>query len=113
MQVLINLLSNANKFCESGRGQVAIRLLATPREYRVEVEDNGLGIPRHELGRIFEKFHQVSDSRAGRPKGSGLGLAISQRIVEHHGGRIWVESEVGRGATFAFTLPRARATDAA
>lgn len=109
MQVLINLLSNANKFCEPGRGRVVIRLSALPHEYRVEVEDNGPGIPAHELGRIFEKFHQVSDSREGRPKGSGLGLAISKRIVGHHGGRIWAESAVGRGATFVFTLPRSGA----
>jgi Na+/proline symporter/nitrogen-specific signal transduction histidine kinase len=106
MQVLINLLSNANKFCEPERGRVVLRLSAMPREFRVEVEDNGPGIPRHELGRIFEKFHQVSDSREGRPKGSGLGLAISQRIVEHHGGRIRVESTVGHGTKFSFTLPR-------
>jgi signal transduction histidine kinase len=59
---------------------------------------------QHKL--IFEKFHQVSDSHAGKPKGTGLGLPISQKIVEHHGGRIWVESEIGQGAIFIVELPR-------
>ncbi len=113
MQVLINLMSNANKFCDRGTGKVAVSLRQTDGWYRFEVSDNGKGIPPEQLPRIFEKFHQVSDARSGRPKGSGLGLAISQRIVEYHGGRIWAESTVGRGTTVVFEIPIERPSGAA
>jgi len=65
--------------------------------------DAGIAADQHQL--IFEKFHQVTDAHAGKPKGTGLGLPISQKIVEHHGGSIWVESEPGQGATFIVDLP--------
>ncbi len=108
-QVVINLLSNAVKFSPESEGCVTIRLLDGDDNVRVEVEDNGAGIPKDQQLLIFEKFHQVSDRRAGKPKGTGLGLAISERIIERHGGRIWVESEPGHGATFKIELPAGKA----
>ncbi|MDH3637521.1 MAG: ATP-binding protein, partial [Gammaproteobacteria bacterium] len=106
IQVLINLMSNANKFAEPGSGTVKVNLCDTGPAYQFDVTDNGSGIPTHELPHIFEKFHQVHDPEQGRPKGSGLGLAISQRIVEHHGGKIEAHSAVGRGTTVTFDIPK-------
>ena len=80
---------------------------------RVEVTDNGPGIPPVEQEKIFNKFHQIKDRTRGKPMGSGLGLSICQRIIEHHGGKIWVESGRNRGATFIFTLPRSGGGDGA
>jgi Na+/proline symporter/nitrogen-specific signal transduction histidine kinase len=108
LQVVINLLSNARKFSAPGTGRVAIRVRAGGGEVEVSVSDNGPGIPPEHLGRIFEKFHQVTDTDQGKPQGSGLGLTISERIVAHHGGRIWAESTVGQGTTISFTLPVVR-----
>jgi len=105
-QVVINLLSNAVKFCPEQTGVVSIRLRpAAEQLWRIEVIDNGPGIAPDQHRLVFEKFHQVNDSHAGKPKGTGLGLPISQKIIEHHGGRIWVESEAGAGATFIVELP--------
>jgi signal transduction histidine kinase len=108
IQVVINLLSNAVKFCEPGTGRVAVRLAARPYQARVEVADNGPGIPPDEQEMIFEKFHQLKGLHDEKPRGSGLGLTISQRIIAHHGGRIWVESEPGAGARFIFEIPLAQ-----
>lgn len=105
MQVVINLLSNAVKFVEPQRGQVRLTLASTATGLRVEVADNGPGIPAWALNTVFEKFQQVGDTLTNKPKGTGLGLAISKTIVEHLGGRIWVDSPEGQGATFSFTLP--------
>ena len=105
IQVIINLLSNAGKFCESNTGQAIVHLSTHENYYIIEVRDNGPGIPQDQVDHIFEKFHQVSDGRKGKPKGTGLGLSISQKIIEHHGGEIWVESEMGKGTTFAFLIP--------
>ncbi|MDG4551945.1 MAG: ATP-binding protein [Candidatus Contendobacter sp.] len=104
-QVIINLLSNAVKFCPEQAGEVIIRLEPAADCWRIEVRDNGPGIAQDQHKLIFEKFHQVSNSLAGKPKGTGLGLPISQKIVEHHNGRIWVESETGQGAAFIVELP--------
>ncbi|MCP5419122.1 MAG: histidine kinase [Gammaproteobacteria bacterium] len=111
-QVVINLLSNAAKFSPEKAGRVIIRLVADDEHVRIEVQDNGPGIPEDQQRLIFEKFHQVSDQRAGKPKGTGLGLAISERIMEHHGGRIWVESKPGQGAVFKVELSGAEAASA-
>jgi signal transduction histidine kinase len=75
---------------------------------QVSVSDSGIGIPEDKLGRVFERFYQVDGSATRKFGGAGLGLAIVRRIVEAHGGRIWVESQVGRGSTFSFTLPKAK-----
>nr|WP_287411296.1 ATP-binding protein [Pseudodesulfovibrio sp.] len=103
-QILINLLNNAAKFTEQG----TVTLRAFPRfgQIRVEVVDTGTGIHAVDQAQIFEKFHQTrSDTMVNKPQGTGLGLTICREIVEHYGGRIWVESEVGAGSSFIFTLP--------
>lgn len=105
IQLVINLLSNAQKFSPAETGRVSIGLAAADGTIAVRVADNGPGIPKNEQEKIFEKFHQVRTGRTGNPMGSGLGLAICRGIVEHLGGRIWVESEPGHGATFIFTVP--------
>jgi Na+/proline symporter/signal transduction histidine kinase len=105
VQVVINLLSNAIKYCEPETGSVRLQLSYTDKQARLEVIDNGPGIMPDEHERIFEKFHQLRDASKGKPRGTGLGLAICKTIIENHGGRIWVESEPGRGSRFIFTLP--------
>ncbi len=103
MQVLINLLSNAVKFCPPTAGRVEVRAEMAAGAVRVDVEDNGPGIPARDHEAIFERFKRLAVD--GQPAGSGLGLAISRRIVEHLGGRLWVDSDVGRGSIFSFALP--------
>ena len=102
-QVLANLLHNAIKFSPDG-GPVEIRLEPVPEGVRIAVRDEGIGIPRDAQARIFERFYKVDRARV-RGGGTGLGLAIARHIVEAHGGRIWVESEEGRGSTFFVLLP--------
>jgi Na+/proline symporter/signal transduction histidine kinase len=105
IQVMLNLLSNAAKFCDSTSGRVEIELTERDGALRVDVHDNGRGVRPEEHEAIFSKFHQVGDTLTGKPQGSGLGLHISRQIVEHFGGRMWVESHPGTGARFSFTLP--------
>jgi signal transduction histidine kinase len=102
-QVLLNLVGNAIKFTDEGDIRIAAR--STNGVFSVAVTDTGPGIPETEQARIFEEFHQVDSSNTKTKGGSGLGLAIAKRIIELHGGRIWVESELGRGSTFRFELP--------
>lgn len=106
-QVFINLLDNAVKYTPSGRIEVRARAEPDGRTVRVEVADTGIGIPRQHLGRIFERFYRVDRARSRELGGTGLGLSIVRHIIELHGGRIEVESEVGVGSTFRFWLPRA------
>ncbi len=106
MQVMLNLLSNAAKFCDPIDGRVSVTMTANESEVRVSVKDNGAGISPMDQPIIFDKFRQVDMPSTGNPQGTGLGLTICKRIVEHMGGRIWVESEPGRGATFFFVIPR-------
>ncbi len=103
IQVVINLISNAVKFTPQGR--VTIQARGLESDVQVSVTDQGIGIALEDQQRLFEKFTQIGDSLTGKPKGTGLGLAISKEIIEHHGGRIWVESQPGKGSTFIFTLP--------
>ncbi len=107
MQVMLNLLSNAVKFSPSGTGRVLVRVEAEGTSVRVDVQDNGVGISREHQAAIFEKFRQVGDTLTRKPAGTGLGLAICRQIVARMGGRLWVESEAGRGSVFSFTLPLA------
>ena len=102
-QVIFNLLSNAVKFTPAG-GEVDVSATRANGEVRVSVADTGPGIAPEDQERIFEEFQQ-SETGVGLREGTGLGLALSKRYVELHGGRIWVESEVGRGSTFTFALP--------
>jgi len=103
-QVLLNLVGNAIKFTPPS-GQVWVRAQRESGSVRVEVGDTGLGIPATEQERIFQEFQQVESSAKGKPEGTGLGLALAKKFVEMHGGKIWVESEVGQGSRFFFTLP--------
>jgi signal transduction histidine kinase/DNA-binding response OmpR family regulator/HAMP domain-containing protein len=103
IQVVINLISNAVKFTD--HGSVTCRVSKTDQTLTFSVIDTGIGISKADLPKVFEKFKQVGVTQTNKPKGTGLGLAISKEIVEHHGGRIWVESELGVGTTFSFTLP--------
>ena len=104
IQVVINLLSNAAKFCDPEQGQVTVLLSEHSGKARVAVADNGLGIQPNEQERIFGKFHQLKGLRDEKPKGSGLGLTICHRIINFHGGNIWVESTPESGANFIFEL---------
>ena len=103
-QVLLNLLSNAAKFLPVQGGRVDVRLRVTDAGLRVEIHDNGSGVAPEQQALIFEKFRQGGDA-AHRPQGTGLGLPISRQIVEHFGGRMWLEPTTGAGACFAFELP--------
>src|SRR2546423_5195355 len=109
-QVMLNLLSNAVKFCDSANGRVEIALAEREGFLSVDAFDNGPGISPEDHETIFNKFHQVGDTLTDKPHGSGLGLHISRQIVEHFGGRMWVESSLGGGARFSFTLPTGAAT---
>jgi signal transduction histidine kinase len=102
-QVLLNLVGNAIKFTE--KGEVAIAASATNGSFNIAVRDTGPGISPADQARIFEEFHQADNSATKTKGGTGLGLSIAKRIVEMHGGRIWVESSLGAGATFSVSLP--------
>ena len=102
-QVIFNLLSNAVKFTPAG-GEVDVSAIRVNGEVRVSVADTGPGIAPGDHERIFEEFQQT-EAGLERLEGTGLGLALSKRLVELHGGRIWLESELGKGSTFVFTLP--------
>jgi signal transduction histidine kinase/putative methionine-R-sulfoxide reductase with GAF domain len=102
-QVLINLVGNAIKFTDAG--EVAIKAEAHNGSFHVSVRDTGPGISSADQAKLFQEFQQADNAITKKKGGTGLGLAISKRIIEMHGGRIWVESQVGQGSTFAFTLP--------
>lgn len=103
-RVVSNLISNAIKFTPRG-GRVTLRVQRHPRSTEVSVTDTGEGIPEDERDKIFEKFYQVEKRRLGRKAGTGLGLPLCKKVVEAHGGAIWVESTPGQGSRFAFTIP--------
>jgi len=103
IQVVINLLSNAVKFTPQGTITCAAR--RDGGSLVLSVTDTGVGIAPEDHGKVFEQFRQAGDTLTDKPRGTGLGLPICREIVEHHGGRIWLESEPGRGSTFAFALP--------
>jgi two-component system OmpR family sensor kinase len=103
-QLLLNLVDNALKHAPAGSGEVTLTLRRSGGWVQVGVEDNGAGIPPEDLPHIFERFYRADPSRS-RPGGSGLGLAIAKWVAEAHGGRIEVESQVGRGSTFTVWLP--------
>ncbi len=102
-QVLLNLVGNAIKFTD--KGEVEIHASAANGSYTIAVRDTGPGIAEADQAKIFEEFQQADSSTTKEKGGTGLGLAIAKRIIEMHGGRLWVESTVGEGSTFSFTLP--------
>src|SRR5262245_34165741 len=102
-QVLLNLTGNAIKFTDSGL--VAIEARAADGAFVVSVSDTGPGIEEADRQKIFEEFQQADTSSTRKKGGAGLGLSISRRIVELHGGRLWVDSVVGQGSTFHFSVP--------
>lgn len=103
IQVLINLISNAVKFTD--QGNVTCKAQTKDGELVVSVTDSGCGIKPEDQALVFEKFKQVGDTLTDKPKGTGLGLPICKEIIEHHGGRLWLESELDVGSTFLFSLP--------
>jgi len=102
-QVLINLVGNAIKFTDAG--EVGIKAEANNGSFKVSVRDTGPGISAADQAKLFQEFQQADNAITRKKGGTGLGLAISKRIIEMHGGKIWVESQPGEGSTFAFTLP--------
>ena len=103
MQTMTNLLGNAIKFSPNG-GSIIVKVEGRDSELLVEVADQGIGIPKKDIPHIFEKFYRAKDSMS--TGGAGLGLYITKQIVKAHGGRIWVESEINKGSTFYFTIPK-------
>ncbi|MDD5225987.1 MAG: PAS domain-containing sensor histidine kinase [Candidatus Omnitrophica bacterium] len=101
-EVIINLLSNAIKYTPAG-GKITLSLSGTTKEVRFEISDSGPGIAKEDFSKLFDKFERLT---AEREEGTGLGLSITKDIIELHKGRIWVESELGKGSKFIFTLPR-------
>ena len=104
-QVLINLLDNAVKYGRQGGKILLSAVEKDQREIQISVKDDGIGIPREDLPRIFERFYRVDKGRSQELGGTGLGLSIVKHIVQAHGGQVWAESEPGKGSTFYFTLP--------
>ena len=109
-QVLVNLLHNAVKFSPDG-GQILVGVREDEGNVRVWVSDPGIGVPRADLTRIFERFYKVDRARVRGRGGTGLGLSIARHVIESHGGRIWAESDEGSGSTFLFTIPLAPAAN--
>jgi two-component system phosphate regulon sensor histidine kinase PhoR len=103
-RVLTNLLSNAIKFSPE-HTPITVRARVSGDELIIDVQDRGIGIPAEALPRVFDRFFQVDSSATRMQGGTGLGLSICKQIVEAHRGRIWVESELGKGSTFSFALP--------
>jgi signal transduction histidine kinase len=104
-QVLVNLLDNAIKYSQPG-GQVTLRVDGGEQQsVQVQVTDEGIGIPAKDLAHIGERFYRADRARSRAEGGSGLGLAIARSLIEAHGGRLWLESEEGRGTVVRFTLP--------
>ena len=107
IQVIINLISNSVKFTD--KGLITLKVYQQEKEIIVGISDTGIGIAQQDHAAVFEQFKQVGgDTLTDKPKGTGLGLPICKEIVEHHGGRIWLESEAGKGSTFSFALPIVR-----
>ena len=104
-QVILNIVNNAIKYTPPG-GRITIRAKDEGDHVLVSVHDTGIGIAKKDLENIFSGFYHAGYKLSYEYKGAGLGLALSKGIIESHGGRIWAESEVGKGSTFYFTLPK-------
>jgi len=103
---MTNLVENAVRFSHKG-GEIRCRVADAGSAVRIEVEDDGIGIPRHELTKIFDRFYQIGKEISGRRGGTGLGLAIVKHALSCHRGRLEIDSELGRGSTFSVILPAA------
>ena len=103
-QVLVNLVNNAIKFTEQGGIRIKVED-SSNKSITTRIIDTGVGIPKDELNKVFDKFYQINKPPDAKSKGTGLGLAISKSLIEIHGGQIWIESEVGKGSEFCFTVP--------
>jgi signal transduction histidine kinase len=103
-QVLLNLMTNAAKFTPE-EGHILIKVRKEDARLIIDVQDDGIGIAQEELTRLFKPYSRLSSDRQRHP-GLGLGLALAKQVVELHGGKIWVDSEPGKGSTFSFSLPR-------
>jgi signal transduction histidine kinase len=103
IQILTNLMSNAYKY--TPQGKVVVRVRAKDEFVQVDVQDSGLGISPENQSRLFTRFYRVRTPETDQISGTGLGLSIVKSLVELHGGQVWVESEIGSGSTFSFTLP--------
>jgi two-component system phosphate regulon sensor histidine kinase PhoR len=107
-QVLINLLDNAIKYGREG-GEITISVVKkNQKEIQFSIRDNGIGIPKEDLPRIFERFYRVDKGRSQELGGTGLGLSIVKHLVQAHGGNVWAESQPGQGSTFYFTIPKVK-----
>jgi signal transduction histidine kinase len=104
-QVVMNLLNNAIKFTPRS-GKIVIKARELNGQVEVKVSDTGIGIPAEDLDKVFDKFYQVDSTLTRETGGTGLGLAICKGLIEAHNGRIWAESELGKGSTFVFTLEK-------
>jgi two-component system sensor histidine kinase VicK len=104
MQVIDNIMNNAIKYSPDG-GVITTRLIESHNNLVVSISDQGLGIPRKDISKVFDRFYRVDKARSRKQGGTGLGLAISKEVVEAHHGRIWVDSAEGRGSTFYISLP--------
>jgi signal transduction histidine kinase len=104
-QVIVNFISNAVKFANQEDGWVQLEAKQEDGALRVNVRDNGIGIAKKDQWKIFERFQQAGNPLTDKPEGTGLGLPISRAIVQQFDGEIWVESEIGKGATFSFRIP--------
>jgi signal transduction histidine kinase len=103
-QAIYNLVENAIKYTPEG-GEVMLQLQTSPSALTFAVQDSGIGIPKSDLSRLFEKFYRGTNREALAQRGTGLGLAIVKSIAERHGGKVWVESELGKGSTFHLQVP--------
>ena len=99
-----NIMNNAIKYSPDG-GKITVHLLETHNNVVLSVTDEGLGIPKKDLEKVFERFYRVDKARARKQGGTGLGLAISKEVIKAHKGTIWVDSIEGKGSTFSFSLP--------
>ena len=111
-QVVVNLISNAVKFSDRKDGWVCLEARRENGALRVNVRDNGIGIDRKDHKKIFERFQQAGSTLTDKPTGTGLGLPICREILRHFNGEIWLESDIGKGATFSFSIPAAGTYDA-
>ena len=104
MQVIDNIMNNAIKYSPDG-GVITVRMTQNQNHVILSISDQGLGIPRKDLGKIFDRFYRVDKARSRAQGGTGLGLAIAKEIVEAHHGKIWADSSEGKGSTFYISLP--------